>query len=153
MAAYLAYHMAGIQNPPEDLDLLETHDAFTISDLQTYEDIGLRPYGQGKDFIDSGDAYYEGKLPTNLSGGLLGTMHAVGATGIFQIIEVMWQLQQKWAKFHEESAMWERFGKTKPKNFRNLQVTNAKRGATVSHAGTGSHVTVAILEKENRTNE
>ncbi|KKL81273.1 hypothetical protein LCGC14_1996420 [marine sediment metagenome] len=149
MAAYLAYNMAGITDPVEEFDLLETHDAFTISDLQTYEDIGLRPYGQGKDFIESGDAYYEGKLPTNLSGGLLGTMHAVGATGIFQIIEIMWQLQRKWAKFHEAPEMWERFGKTKPDSFRNLQVDGARRGAAVSHAGTGSHVTVAILEKED----
>jgi acetyl-CoA C-acetyltransferase len=149
MAAYLTYHMAGITDPVEELDLLETHDAFSISDLQTYEDIGLRPYGQGKDFIDSGDAYYEGRLPTNLSGGLLGTMHAVGATGIFQIVELLWQLQGKWAKFHSDPAMWKRFGKTKPKKFRDLQVKNARRGAAVSHAGTGSHVTVAVLEKEN----
>ncbi|MHC4716326.1 MAG: thiolase C-terminal domain-containing protein, partial [Planctomycetota bacterium] len=132
MAAYLAYHMAGITDPVEELDLLETHDAFTISDLQTYEDIGLRPYGQGKDFIESGDAYYEGRLPTNLSGGLLGTMHAVGATGIFQIAEVMWQLQGKWARFHEDPKMWERFGKTRPDDLRNLQVPGARRGAAVS---------------------
>ena len=146
-AAYLAYHMAGIKDPVEELDLLETHDAFTISDIQTYEDVGLRPYGQGKSFIESGDGYFEGKLPTNLSGGLLGTMHAVGATGIFQIIEVFWQLQQKWSKFHEEPEMWKRYGKEKPKDFRNLQVQNAKRGGAVSHAGTGSHVTMAILEQ------
>jgi len=149
IAAYLSYQMAGIQDPLEDLDILETHDAFTISDLQSYEDIGLRPFGQGQGFISSGDAYYEGRLPTNLSGGLLGTMHAIGATGIFQIVELMWQLQQKWAKFHEDPAMWQRFGKAKPENFRNLQVRNAKRGAALSHAGTGSHVTVAILEKED----
>ena len=149
MAAYYAYNMAGITDPLEELDVLETHDAFTISDIQTYEDIGLKPYGHGKEFVESGDCYYEGKLPTNLSGGLLGTMHAVGATGIFQIVEVLWQLQGKWAKFHEDPAMWERFGKTKPKDFRNLQVPNAKRGAAVSHAGTGSHVTVAILDREN----
>ena len=49
---------------------VSTHDAFTISDVQTYEDIGLRPYGRGREFIDSGDAYFEGRLPTNLSGGL-----------------------------------------------------------------------------------
>jgi len=147
-AARLAYGMAGIQDPMEDLDILETHDAFTISDIQTYEDIGLRPYGEGADFVLSGDCYLEGKLPTNLSGGLIGTMHAVGATGIWQIIEVLWQLQGKWAKFHAEPKMWERFGKEKPEDFRNLQVENPKKGATVSHAGTGSHITVAILEKE-----
>ena len=64
MAAYLAYNMAGITDPVEELDLMETHDAFTISDIQTYEDVGLRPYGQGRDFIDSGDAYLGGRLPT-----------------------------------------------------------------------------------------
>ncbi len=147
MAAYLAYNAAGVTDPVEEFDLLETHDAFTISDIQTYEDIGLRPYGRGREFIESGDAYYEGRLPTNLSGGLLGTMHSVGATGIFQIAEIVWQLQGKWAKFHAEPGMWERYGKTRPKDFRNLQVKNAKRGCAVSHAGTGSHVTVAILDK------
>jgi len=147
MAAYLAYHMAGIRNPLEELDLLETHDAFTISDIQTYEDIGLRPYGRGREFIESGEAYLGGKLPTNLSGGLLGTMHAVGATGIFQIIEVLWQLQGKWAKYHADPKMWERFGKSMPGDIENLQVPQARRGAAISHAGTGSHVTMAILER------
>jgi len=147
MAAYLAYNAAGVKDPVEEFDILETHDAFTISDIQTYEDIGLRPYGRGREFIESGDAYYEGRLPTNLSGGLLGTMHSVGATGIFQISEILWQMQGKWAKYHAEPKMWERFGKTKPADFRNLQVKNPKRGCAVSHAGTGSHVTVAILDK------
>ena len=147
MAAYLAYNMAGVKDPVEDLDLLETHDAFTISDIQTYEDIGLRPYGRGREFIESGEAYYEGKLPTNLSGGLIGSMHAVGATGIFQIVEIMWQLQNKWARFHADPERWTKVGKKKPDDFRNLQVANAKRGCAISHAGTGSHVTCAILEK------
>ena len=148
-AAYLAYHMAGITDPVEELDVLETHDAFTVSDIQTYEDVGLRPYGKGSEFIESGEAYFGGELPTNLSGGLLGTMHAVGATGIFQIAEILWQLQGKWAKFHEDEKMWQRFGKTKPANFKNLQVPNAKKGMAISHAGTGSHVTCAILSREN----
>jgi len=148
MAAYYAYNAAGIHDPVEDFDLLETHDAFTISDIQTYEDIGLRPYGKGREFIESGDAYFEGRLPTNLTGGLLGTMHSVGATGIFQIIETVWQLQGKWNKYHSDPQMWSRFGKTKPENFRDLQVPNARRGCAVSHAGTGSHVTVSVLEKQ-----
>jgi acetyl-CoA C-acetyltransferase len=147
MAAYLAYNQAGIHDPVEDLDILETHDAFTISDIQTYEDIGLRPYGRGREFIESGDCYYEGRLPTNLSGGLIGTMHAVGATGIFQIVEVMWQLQNKWAKFHEPAERWARYGKTKPEDQRDLQVKKGKRGMAISHAGTGSHVTCTILER------
>ncbi|MGE0479998.1 MAG: thiolase domain-containing protein [Phycisphaerae bacterium] len=147
MAAYLAYNMAGIRDPLEEFDLLETHDAFTISDVQTYEDIGLRPYGRGREFIDSGDAYYEGRLPTNLSGGLIGTMHAVGATGIFQMVELLWQLQGKYDQFHGQPRMWTRFGKQKPADWKSLQVKGARRGCAISHAGTGSHVTCAILEK------
>jgi acetyl-CoA C-acetyltransferase len=152
MASYYAYNSAGIVDPVEDLDLVELHDAFTISDIQTYEDIGLRPYGSGPDFVESGDAYLKdpvtgkpGRLPSNLSGGLIGCMHAVGATGIMQVAEVLWQLQGKWANFHQPDTMWTRFGKTKPADFENLQVPNAKRGLTISHAGTGSHVTCSIL--------
>jgi acetyl-CoA C-acetyltransferase len=148
MAAYLAYNMAGIEDPVEDLDLLETHDAFTISDIQTYEDIGLRPYGRGREFIETGEALYDGKLPTNLSGGLIGTMHAVGATGIFQMVEIMWQLQGRYDRYHGDPWMWERFGKKKPDDWRSLQVKGSpKRGCAISHAGTGSHVTCAVLEK------
>ncbi len=146
-AAWQSYNMAGIKDPVKDLDVLETHDAFTISDLQTIEDIGLRPYGRGAEFIESGDAYYEGRLPTNLSGGLLGTMHAVGATGIFQLTEILWQLKNEWGKFHADPRLWERFGKTMPEDMRNLQVADAKRGMAISHAGTGSHVTSIIFER------
>ena len=95
MAAYYAYRMTGIVDPMEDFDVIELHDAFTISDVQTYEDIGLRPYGYGRDYVESGDCYHTnphtgkpGKLPSNLSGGLIGCMHAVGATGIMQVFEI-----------------------------------------------------------------
>lgn len=146
-AAYQAYHMSGIHNPVRELDILETHDAFTVSDIQTYEDIGLRPYGKGADFIESGDAYFGGKLPTNLSGGLLGSMHSVGATGIFQVAEIFWQLRNEWEKFHADEYYWKKYGKEKPKDFKSLQVPNATRGMAISHAGTGSHVTATIIER------
>jgi acetyl-CoA C-acetyltransferase len=147
--------MAGIRTPLEDLDLVELHDAFTISDLQTYGDIGLRPYGQEQDYIESGDAYYinpntrkPGKCPSNLSGGLIGTMHAVGATGIFQAAECLWQLQQKYDQFHGAPALWKKWGKEKPKDWQSLQIpATAKQALWVSHAGVGSHVTVGILRK------
>ncbi|GAF80411.1 unnamed protein product, partial [marine sediment metagenome] len=81
MSAYYAYRMAGVVDPIEDLDVIELHDAFTISDIQSYEDVGLRPYGEGRDYIESGDAYLvnphtkkQGKLPSNLCGGLIGCM-------------------------------------------------------------------------------
>lgn len=146
-AAYLAYHMAGITDPVEELDVFEPHDAFTVSDIQTYEDVGLRPYGKGADFIESGDAYLGGRLPTGLSGGLLGGMHAVGATGIFQLVEIFWQLRGEWDKFHADERYWTRFGKTKPNDFKSLQVPSARRGMAISHAGTGSHVSAIILER------
>lgn len=146
-AAWVAYQMAGVEDPLRHFDLAETHDAFTISALQSYEDLGFRPYGQGADFIESGDAYFGGRLPENLSGGLIGTMHAVGATGIMQVIEVGWQLQGKWAQFHADPKIWERCGRTMPKDMQNLQVPDAHRGVAVSHAGTGSHVTVITLRR------
>ncbi|MBN2797693.1 MAG: thiolase domain-containing protein [Deltaproteobacteria bacterium] len=154
MAAHYAYGMTGITNPIEELDMVELHDAFTISDVQTYEDIGLRPYGSGADFIESGDAYHTnpltglpGRCPGNVSGGLLGTMHAIGATGIMQVNEILWQLQGKWAHFHDRPELWERFGKTRPDDIEDLQIRGARRGMAVSHAGVGSHVTCAVLSR------
>jgi acetyl-CoA C-acetyltransferase len=153
-AAYMAYRMAGVHEPIEDLDLVETHDAFTISDLQTYGDVGLTLYGKEQDYVTSGESYLvnpktgkQGKCPANLSGGLLGTMHAVGATGIFQCAEVMWQLQGKYDQFHGDPKLWARYGKKKPDDWKSLQVKNPRRGLAISHAGVGSHVTCAVLEK------
>jgi len=153
-AAYMAYGMAGVENPLEDLDLVETHDAFTISDLQTYGDVGLTLYGREQEYVRSGDCYHvnphtnrPGKCPSNLSGGLLGTMHAVGATGIFQCGEVFWQLRGEYDKFHGDPKLWERYGKQKPADWQSLQVDGAKRGLAISHAGVGSHVVCTVLEK------
>jgi acetyl-CoA C-acetyltransferase len=153
-AALMAYQMAGVENPIEDLDLIETHDAFTISDLQTYGDVGLTLYGHEQDYVTSGECYHTnphtgqpGKCPSNLSGGLLGTTHAVGATGIWQCGEVFWQLQGNYDKFHGDPMLWERYGKEKPDDWQSLQVDGAKRGLAISHAGVGSHVVCSILEK------
>jgi acetyl-CoA C-acetyltransferase len=153
-AAYMVYHMAGIESPLDDLDLIETHDAFTISDLQTYGDVGLTLYGREQDFVTSGDCYLAnphtgrpGRCPANLSGGLLGTMHAVGATGILQAGEILWQLQGKYDRFHGDPRIWDRFGKTKPDDWQSLQVDEPRRGMAISHAGVGSHVVCSVLEK------
>jgi acetyl-CoA C-acetyltransferase len=152
MAAYYAYGMAGIKDPIEDLDVIELHDAFTISDIQSYEDVGLRPYGEGRDYIESGDAYLTnpktkkpGKLPSNLSGGLIGCMHAVGATGLMQIAEIGYHIWNRWDEIHEPQEKWDAFGRKKPDDWISLQVKGAKRGLAISHAGVGSHVTAAIL--------
>jgi len=152
MAAYYGYKMAGIKDPTKDFDLVELHDAFTISDIQSYEDVGIRPYGYGRNYVESGDCYHTnpntgepGILPSNISGGLIGCMHAVGATGIMQVIEVMHHLHNRWGEIHGDQTRWDRYGKDKPADWTNLQVKGAKRGLAISHAGVGSHVTSTIL--------
>ena len=65
-----------------------------------------------------------------------------------EIVGRLGELQGKWDKFHAGPGRWARYGKKKPDDFRSLQVAGAKRGCAISHAGTGSHVTCAILEKE-----
>ncbi|MCU0639452.1 MAG: thiolase domain-containing protein [Candidatus Krumholzibacteria bacterium] len=152
MAAWYGYRMAGVTDPTEDLDLLELHDAFTISDVQTYEDIGVRPYGYGRDYVESGDCYHTnpktgkpGKLPSNISGGLIGCMHAVGATGIMQTFEVATHIWNRWAEIHGDEKRWKEFNRKKPADWKDLQVKGARRGMAISHAGVGSHVTSTIL--------
>jgi acetyl-CoA C-acetyltransferase len=142
-AGNMAYRHAGIQNPLEELDFIELHDAYTSSEIQTYEDLGLCRYGEGGPFATSGKAFLPGldyglKLadkpicPVNPSGGLLACGHPVGATGLMQAVFAIWQLQVSIDKhFHDKT----------------LQVKNAQKGAIHSHAGTGTYVTVSILEK------
>jgi acetyl-CoA C-acetyltransferase len=60
---------------------------------------------------------------------------------------VFWQLQNKYDKFHGDPALWARFGKKKPADWESLQVQHPRRGLSISHAGVGSHVTCAVLEK------
>jgi acetyl-CoA C-acetyltransferase len=152
MAAWYGYRMCGITDPMEDLDVIELHDAFTISDVQTYEDIGLRPYGEGRDFVESGDCYHTnpktgqpGRLPSNISGGLIGCMHAVGATGIMQVFEIATHLWNRWGEIHGDDKRWKEFDRKKPADWTDLQVKDAKRAMAISHAGVGSHVTATIL--------
>jgi acetyl-CoA C-acetyltransferase len=152
MAAYYGYGMSGVKDPCEDLDMVELHDAFTISDVQTYEDIGIRPYGEGRTYVESGDCYHTnpntnepGKLPSNISGGLIGCMHAVGATGIMQAFEVANHIWDRWAEVHGDEKRWKEFGREKPSDWTDLTVKGCKRGMAISHAGVGSHVTSTFL--------
>lgn len=87
----LAYEKAGLG--PEDLNLVECHDAFSISEILHYEALGLCPPGQGGRFVEDGHASLGGRVPVNPSGGLLSRGHPVGATGVAQIIEVADQLR------------------------------------------------------------
>ena len=143
MASKTAYQMAGITNPMEELDFIELHDAYTSSELQTYEDMGLCRYGEGGKFVEAGKPFMpgldygyrfpeQGKIPVNPSGGLIACGHPVGATGLMQAVFSLWQLQ---------GSIGKHFGSEQ------LQVKNARRGAIHSHAGTGTYVVVSILEK------
>jgi acetyl-CoA acetyltransferase len=89
----LAYEAAGIG--PEDVDLAEVHDAFAIAELMYYEGLGFCEPGAGKDFLERGDSSLGGRKPVNPSGGLLCKGHPIGATGIAQICEAVWQLRHE----------------------------------------------------------
>jgi acetyl-CoA C-acetyltransferase len=126
-AGNMAYKMASIHNPLKELDFIELHDAYTSSEIQTYEDLGLCRYGEGGPFAVSGKAFMPGidygldlpdapECPVNPSGGLIACGHPVGRI----------------AKHFGDDT---------------LQVQNPRRGAIHSHAGTGTYVTVSILER------
>jgi len=146
VAAKLAYLMAGIKDPRLELDFVELHDAYTSSEIQTCEDLGLCRYGEGGSFVDSGAPFlpnldyglaFSGTkgwrpLPVNPSGGLLACGHPVGATGLMQAVFAFWQLQGTIGK-HLGSGV--------------LQLPDPRRGLIHSHAGTGTYITVSIMEK------
>jgi acetyl-CoA C-acetyltransferase len=143
-AGNMAYKGAGIVDPLRELDFIELHDAYTSSEIQTYEDMGLCRYGEGGPFAASGAAHMPGLdyglplpedplCPVNPSGGLIACGHPVGATGLMQAVFALWQLQGSIEKHFRDPA---------------LQVPEAARGAIHSHAGTGTYVTISILEQE-----
>ena len=87
-----------------ELDFIELHDAYTSSEIQTYEDMGLCRYGEGGPFAEGGKAFMPGidyglklkekpECPVNPSGGLIACGHPVGATGLMQGVFALWQLQ------------------------------------------------------------
>ena len=90
-AAAAAYKMAGLG--PEDIDLAEVHDCFSVAEIIHYEDLGFCRKGEGGRFIEEGHSGIGGKTPFNTSGGLLSKGHVIGATGISQIIELVRQLR------------------------------------------------------------
>ena len=145
IAAKQAYAMAGISDPSKELDFVELHDAYTSSEIQTCEDLGLCRYGEGGKFIDGGASFmpeidyglaftggYGKNVPVNPSGGLLACGHPVGATGLMQAVFAFWQLQGTIGTHLRDAT---------------LQVKGAKRGLIHSHAGTGTDIAVTIMER------
>ena len=122
-AAKSAYEMAGVG--PEDLHLVELHDCFATAEILHYENLGLCADGQGGPLIDSGATVLGGRIPVNVSGGLLSKGHPLGATGIANIYEVSTHLRGEAGK---------------------RQVPGARIGLT-HVVGLGSACAVHVLEK------
>ena len=91
LAAAKAYEMAGVG--PDDLDIVELHDCFATAELLHYENLGLCGAGEAGRLIDSGDVALGGRIPVNVSGGLLSKGHPIGATGVANIVEIVEHLR------------------------------------------------------------
>jgi acetyl-CoA acetyltransferase len=90
-AAAEAYDSAGLG--PEDIDLAEVHDCFTISEVLHYESLGFCGNGEGIRLLKDKETELGGRIPFSVSGGLLAKGHPVGCTGMAQIVEAVWQLR------------------------------------------------------------
>lgn len=112
----------------DDLDLMETHDCFTIAELMQYEAMGLTAYGDGARAIKEGWTSREGRLPVNRSGGLKAKGHPIGATGVSMHVMAARQL------LDEAEAM---------------QVADAQRAGVFNMGGSGVANYVSILERVN----
>lgn len=123
-AAARAYAQAGIDSPREQLDVLECHDCFTITEIINYEDLGLCPRGQGVTLLREGATAAGGDVPVNLSGGLQACGHPVGATGVRMIKEIADQV----------------LGRAEER-----QVQGARRGAAHTLGGPGVASCVAVI--------
>jgi acetyl-CoA acetyltransferase len=90
-ASEQAYAEAGVG--PQDVQVVELHDCFAPAEVLAYEGLGLTPEGTSEKFIADGDNTYGGRVVTNPSGGLLSKGHPLGATGLAQCAELVWQLR------------------------------------------------------------
>lgn len=124
-AARQAYEMA--QKKPEDIDLIEVHDCFTIAEICVIEALGIVEKGKGGDAVEDGLTSLDGKIPVNTSGGLKAKGHPVGATGVAQVVEIVKQLR----------------GEAEAR-----QVKEARIGMTQNMGGSGGSTVVHIFEKE-----
>ena len=101
-AAAAAYEMAGLG--PDDVDLVELHDCFATAEILHYENLGLCKDGDAGRLIDDGEVALGGRVPVNVSGGLLSKGHPLGATGIANIYEVSTHLRGEAGKRQVDGA-------------------------------------------------
>ncbi len=101
-AAQQVYAQAGVG--PDDVDVVELHDCFTTNEVISYEALGLCGEGEAEKWIWDGQNTYGGQIVTNPSGGLLSKGHPLGATGLAQCAELVWQLRGSAGKRQVEGA-------------------------------------------------
>jgi acetyl-CoA C-acetyltransferase len=125
IAAKQAYDMAEVK--PEDLDVAEVHDCFTIAEIIAYEDLGFCRLGEGGGLAERGETRLGGRIPVNTSGGLKSKGHPVGATGTAQAYEIYLQLTGQADR---------------------RQVKDAEIGLTHNVGGSGATAAVHIYRRE-----
>ena len=108
-----------------DVNVMEVHDSYSIAEILAAEDLGFCAKGEGGKFVESGAMSLGGQVPTNTSGGLKARGHPLGATGIAQAVEIVYQLRGKAGQ---------------------RQVKGAKIGLTHNVGGTGGTCLVHVLE-------
>ena len=125
VASRKAYDMAGVTE--KDIDVTEVHDCFSINGLLAIEDLGFAEKGKGGIAIEEGQTEIDGDFPINSSGGLKARGHPLGATGIAQAAEIVWQLRGEGGK---------------------RQVDGAEIGMTHNIGGTGGTAAVHIFARD-----
>ncbi len=124
IAAKEAYGMAEVK--PEEIDVAEVHDCFTIAEIIAYEDLGFCGHGEGGQLAESGETKLGGRIPINTSGGLKAKGHPVGATGTGQAYEIYLQLTGQAEK---------------------RQVKDAEMGLSHNVGGSGATATVHVYRR------
>jgi len=124
-SSFKAYQQAGVG--PQDIDLFEVHDAFTIMSAMSLEAAGFAPRGKGVWLARDGEITHEGRIPVCTMGGLKARGHPVGATGVYQVAEVVQQLR----------------GQAGPN-----QIPGARLGMAQNIGGSGATVITHILEAQ-----
>jgi acetyl-CoA C-acetyltransferase len=125
LAAQKALEMAKLK--PTDIHVAELHDAFTILEIAESEHVGFFKKGEGGKAALAGKTKLGGQIPINVSGGLKARGHPVGATGVAQVVDIVWQLRHELPK--------------------ERQVKNAQNGLTVNFGGFGNNVLSFVLRR------
>ena len=128
LAAQQAFEMAKLK--PSDIHVAELHDAFTILEIAESEHVGFFKKGEGAKALEQGKTKLGGQIPINMSGGLKARGHPVGATGVAQVVDIVWQLRHELPK--------------------ERQVQNAVNGLTVNFGGFGNNVLSFVLRRGDK---